>query len=186
MLHVLIDQVMKKVGLRFDQLDAIAVSQGPGSYTGLRIGVSAAKGLCYATDKPLIAIDTTAIIAHHAFQIAPEAKHCIAMIDARRMEVYCGIFDRQHRLSQDSAIIVDEEFVNKHQDPKIIFAGDGAEKILNIAASDQRVFNFLPSAEMMTTLATTKFRSKEFAQSALFEPYYLKDYMPGITKKNLL
>lgn len=186
MLHVLIDQVIKNAGIALKEVDAIAVSKGPGSYTGLRIGVSAAKGLCYALDKPLIAIDTTSLIAKYAFQLAPDATQCVAMIDARRMEVYCGVFNRQKRLSADRAVIVDEVFLQEHSNPNIVFAGDGADKVQKLANNGFCVHHFMPSAEMMTGPATKKYNNKEFEIAALFEPYYLKEYLPGVTKKTLL
>lgn len=182
------EQVIKESGFSFADLDAIAVSMGPGSYTGLRIGVSTAKGFCYALNKPLIAIETLkAMAAGMIAQITVDRYLVCPMIDARRMEVYAAIYDQQLQcIKETEAIIIDSEsfheLLNSHQ---IYFGGDGAVKCKD-ALSHQKNATFLPSfhpsAIAMATLAEEKFRAGKFEDVAYFEPYYLKDFVAGIPK----
>lgn len=187
MLHVLIGNVLSHANISIRKLNAVGVSKGPGSYTGLRIGVSAAKGLCYALEIPLIAVDTTAVIADHAAQLAPHATQILAMIDARRMEVYCGIFN-QHgiRMHPDQAMIVDQNFMDTYDHENTVFCGDGADKANQIGVQKSSLHTFIPSAEMMVSGVWEKFITGTIENTASFEPHYLKDYLPGITKKTLV
>lgn len=187
MLHVLVGDLLTNLNLQMSDLNAVSVSRGPGSYTGLRIGVSAAKGYCYTLGIPLISVDTTSVIAHHASTLSPESTRIIAMIDARRMEVYCGIFEKQgKRISHDQAIIVDEKFMAEYDQADTVFAGDGAGKVNLLNARNAAVHCFTPSAEMMVNNVWERFHEATFENIASFEPYYLKDYLPGITKKTLV
>lgn len=183
-----IDELVASANLTYDNLDAIAVSSGPGSYTGLRIGVSTAKGLCFALDKPLIAIETLEAMAYgiiHSddFTVDEGALLC-PMIDARRMEVYCALFDAQgQKVRSTSADIIDEqsfaEELNKH---KVIFFGDGADKCeaaLGTNLNAQFLPGFVNSATFLSQKAAEKFDKKEFEDVAYFEPYYLKDFIAG-------
>jgi tRNA threonylcarbamoyladenosine biosynthesis protein TsaB len=178
-LHVFIQQVMHEANVQMIDLHAIAVSKGPGSYTGLRIGVSAAKGLCYALNIPLIAVDTLAVLAK---QIKTESGYIIPMIDARRMEVYTTIFDHQwQNISETKALIVAEDhFSNLNQD--LYFIGDGAPKCQEILKAKNFHFDpsiLYPSAKDMVSLAYQKFMTMDFEDVAYFEPYYLKEFMVG-------
>ncbi len=182
-LHIYIDDVLKKAKIALSDLDAIAISKGPGSYTGLRIGVSAAKGLCYALDKPLISIPTLEALAH---QISIEEGVIVPMLDARRMEVYSAIFDSQHRQIRDTqAQILDNASFAEYLDKgKVYFIGNGVEKTKTLIAHPHAVFvdNKLPSANEMSLLAYNKYKKNDFEDVAYFEPYYLKDFI-GLKSK---
>lgn len=189
------EQVIYKAGINFSDLDAVSISKGPGSYTGLRIGVSTAKGFCYSLDIPLISIGTLPALAHGMIEkIVNEGKnpedylYC-PMIDARRMEVYTALYD--HKLKEvknvEAKIITKDSFAEWFQKGKqIIFIGDGALKCKPLLSENQgAVFleeEFLPSAAYMASLAEEKFQKKEFEDVAYFEPFYLKDFIPGISK----
>jgi tRNA threonylcarbamoyladenosine biosynthesis protein TsaB len=190
-LPLFMDEVMKTAGIALPDLDAIAVSEGPGSYTGLRIGVAAAKGLCYALEKPLIGVGTLRAMAigmmHPVSAGQPINVLYCPMIDARRMEVYCAIFDEKgNEIRETRAEIMDEnsfmEYIGKN---RIVFAGDGAlkcrplfEKHPNAVFSE----NFQASAKFMISLSEEKFSQKKFENLAYFEPYYLKDFIAGKPK----
>ena len=166
-------------------LDAVAVSSGPGSYTGLRIGISAAKGLCYALEKPLIGIGTlkglTQSILNSQFGIHQSL--FIPMIDARRMEVYCAVYDdKLNEIEKVSAKIIDEHsFSELLTERKVIFFGDGAAKCKPLFSKNKNAIFAEPvflSAVSMVALAEEKFNRKEFEDVALFEPLYLKSLEP--------
>ena len=182
-----IDDIMKQSGKIFNDLDAVAVSMGPGSYTGLRIGVSTAKGLCYALDRPLIAINTleamTAGFKQKCFSVNANTLFC-PMIDARRMEVYYSIFDNQLNIIEETAakIIDQESFRELLKENKIFFFGDGAAKcedVLGINANVRLIDDYLCNANDLTFLALEKFNAKDFVDVAYFEPFYLKDFVAG-------
>jgi len=187
-----IDEILKENNLNYTDLNAIAVSKGPGSYTGLRIGVSTAKGLCYALDIPLIAINTLQSMSNGMANIYPEKNNFTEnvlfcpMIDARRMEVYSAIYDmNNNEIRETKAEIIDENsFADYLSQNKMIFFGDGAEKCKNIISSPNAVFydNLLPSAEYMASLSEKKFQNQKFEDVAYFEPFYLKDFIAGIPK----
>jgi len=179
---VFIDEVLKEAGLGPSDLDAVAVSRGPGSYTGLRIGVSAAKGLCYALDIPLIAVDTLAAMAQ-GMKSAKDVLLC-PMIDARRMEVYCAVYDGSGREREPvSAKIIDESsFAGILEKNRVIFFGDGAAKCKAVLGKNSHavfVDDIHPSSKHMIPLAWEKFSEKEFADLAYFEPFYLKEFIAG-------
>lgn len=183
------EQVVKEAGLTFNDLDAIAVSKGPGSYTGLRIGVSTAKGYCFALDKPLIAIPTLEAMAAGMIGKAESSERSLfcPMIDARRMEVYAAIFNSSLKSIQETkAVIVDEDsFGDFLSENKIIFAGDGAAKckeILSHQSNASFIEDFNPSAAYMARIAEEKFNDRAFEDVAYFEPFYLKDFVAGIPK----
>ncbi len=177
-LHVYIDEVLKEAGMSSQDLSAIAVSKGPGSYTGLRIGVSAAKGLCFALDKPLISISTLEALAH---QVNCQEGVIVAMLDARRMEVYSAVFDSNHnQIRETEAQIIDAESFNNYLEKgKVYFIGNGVEKTKASINHPNAVFieDKLPSANEMSLLANNKFKIDEFEDVAYFEPYYLKDFV---------
>jgi tRNA threonylcarbamoyladenosine biosynthesis protein TsaB len=186
-----IEEVMASANIKYPDLDAIAVSSGPGSYTGLRIGVSTAKGLCFALDKPLIAIETLEAMAHGLInqdEFVKDADTLLCpMIDARRMEVFTAVFTMQgDKIKPTAAEIIDENSFNELlENNKIVFFGDGAEKC-RAALGEKLNANFLPgfvnSATHLTQKALEKFKNKEFESVGYFEPYYLKDFI-AVKKK---
>jgi tRNA threonylcarbamoyladenosine biosynthesis protein TsaB len=187
-LTLFMDEVIKTAGVALADLDAVAVSEGPGSYTGLRIGVAAAKGLCYALDKPLIGVSTLQAMAlgmpHFPNREGEKSILYCPMIDARRMEVFCAIFgEKRNEIRETRAEIVDEnsfmEYLGKN---KMIFAGDGALKCRPLLDKHPNaVFSedFQTSAKFMIPLSEEKFSQKRFEDLAYFEPYYLKDFIAG-------
>jgi len=183
-----IEELITTAAIKYNDLDAIAVSCGPGSYTGLRIGVSTAKGLCFALDKPLIAVETLTAMAQGVIDTKAYSNRLLCpMIDARRMEVYTAVFDTTgNRIMPTSAEIIDENsFADLLKDHKILFFGDGAEKCKDVLGENSNAM-FLPgftnSATHLTQQAFEKFNRKDFEDVAYFEPYYLKDFIAG-TKK---
>ena len=177
-LHVYIDQVLHKADITADRLDAVAVSKGPGSYTGLRIGVSAAKGLCYALKIPLISVSTLEALAH---QVVANDGVIIPMLDARRMEVYAAVFDAQKNLVRETkAEVVDQRSYNAFLErSKVYFIGTGVSKTKDVIQSDNAVFieDKLPSASTMSKLSYEKLKKNDIEDVAYFEPYYLKDFI---------
>jgi tRNA threonylcarbamoyladenosine biosynthesis protein TsaB len=184
---VFIDELLAAEGFTYNDLDAIAVSCGPGSYTGLRIGISTAKGLCFALDKPLIAIETLEAMAYGVIndpEINTDGLLLCPMIDARRMEVYTAIFSSKgERIKPTAAEIIDENsFGELLKTNKILFFGDGADKcepILGNNPNAQFLMNFTNSAIHLTQKAAGKFIANDFEDVAYFEPYYLKDFIAG-------
>eukprot|EP01012_Entosiphon_sulcatum_P007118 TRINITY_DN13540_c0_g1_i1.p1 TRINITY_DN13540_c0_g1~~TRINITY_DN13540_c0_g1_i1.p1 ORF type:complete len:232 (+),score=31.78 TRINITY_DN13540_c0_g1_i1:579-1274(+) len=187
-LTLFIDEVVKTAGISYNELDAIAVSKGPGSYTGLRIGVSTAKGLCYALDKPLIAIETLEMMAAGFLAKNPTYSGLICpMIDARRMEVYTSVFDTQLNvlLPTEAKIIDDTSFADLLSQQTITFLGDGAAKCADVLTHVNAKFenaNF-NSATYMSKLANEAFDKDNFEDVAYFEPFYLKDFVVTQSKK---
>ncbi|WP_316820626.1 tRNA (adenosine(37)-N6)-threonylcarbamoyltransferase complex dimerization subunit type 1 TsaB [Pedobacter gandavensis] len=187
-LTLFIQSAMNSAGLKFSDLDAIAVSKGPGSYTGLRIGVSTAKGLCYALDKPLIAIDTLQMMAAGFHKAEPALQGLVcAMIDARRMEVFTAVFDAQlDYVSPVEAKIIDEQsFESLLKTEKVTFIGDGAAKCAETLKHENAHFstdNF-NSASNMSELAMAAYTQGRFENLAYFEPFYLKDFVLTTPKK---
>ncbi len=182
---VFIEEVFQTAGLTYADLDAIAVSSGPGSYTGLRIGVSTAKGLCYALDKPLIAVETLQAMADGMIAHAPVQNLWLCpMIDARRMEVYTALFDAQgDRVEPTSAQIIDEHsFTEVLERQKILFFGDGAAKCREVLGKHSNALfdtNLINSATFLTRRALQKLEAKEFEDVAYYEPFYFKDFIAG-------
>ena len=183
-LTLFIETVMKEADVTFQQLDALTVSKGPGSYTGLRIGVSTAKGLCYALGKPLIAIPTLQALTQSAIALTNASfdLYC-PMIDARRMEVYGALFDNQgNPVEPVAAIIVDEHLYASYKPKRICIFGDGAEKCQAITGFEL-IPNIIPSIQSFVSLGVELFEGKRFEDVAYFEPYYLKDFILGPKKK---
>jgi tRNA threonylcarbamoyladenosine biosynthesis protein TsaB len=182
-LHVFIEQIIKEAAITFKDLKAIAVSQGPGSYTGLRIGVSAAKGLCFALDIPLISVDTLQILA---LQAKVSSGFIVPMIDARRMEVYSAIFNSNfEKIRTVQAEIIEETSFQSFKE-RLYFVGDSAEKCKLVLNKENHTFIEeikYPSAKEMGTVSFEKFKNNDFVDLAYFEPYYLKDFMVTTSKK---
>ena len=187
-LHLFIKDVLKEGGSDFNKLEAIAVSKGPGSYTGLRIGVSAAKGLAYALKIPLISVDTLQIMTNAVVDIkATETFYC-PMLDARRMEVYTVVYDNKLNTIIDvNALIVDENSIGQYKDySKIYFFGDGmlkCKEILNKLPNANFIENIFPSSKNMVPISFQKFKESKYENVAYFEPYYLKEFF--ITSKKI-
>jgi len=189
-----VEEVLNKSGITTKELDAVAVSKGPGSYTGLRIGVSTAKGLCYGLDIPLIGINTLEAMANGMINLinktdnptTSDALIC-PMIDARRMEVYSSVFSLKLKIIEETMakIIDSSSYGNFLKDNNVYFAGDGAEKCKQSLSHNQNAIfldDFHPSASYLCNLANDKFNNDDFDNSAYFEPYYLKDFVAGISK----
>ena len=183
-----IREVMETAGIGYSQLDAVAVSQGPGSYTGLRIGVSTAKGICYAADLPLMAIDTLVAMAYGmkaklGTQLA-DNDLLVPMIDARRMEVYASVFDANlQKVNNTAALVIDENsFADLRKDHHLWLFGDGAPKLKQLFENQPNITivdGFKPSAAYMLPLADKALREQRFVDVAYFEPFYLKDFIAG-------
>jgi len=187
-LHLFIEDVFKSVHKTINEIDAVAVSKGPGSYTGLRIGVSTAKGLCFSLDKPLISISTLKSLAN-AIVVEKDAI-IVPLLDARRMEVYSAIFDHNYnQLREIQAEIINEhsfvDFLNKS---KVYFLGDGAEKCKTIIKHKNAIFidNLFPSSKQMAKLSYDKYKKNDIEDVAYFEPFYLKDFLVTKSKKKIL
>jgi tRNA threonylcarbamoyladenosine biosynthesis protein TsaB len=191
-LTLFIEDVLKQADLKLSDIDAVAVSKGPGSYTGLRIGVSTAKGLCYSLDKPLIAINTLqhtalSVIANFRFKILNQKSLFCPMLDARRMEVYCAVFDLEgNEIKSTAAEIIDENsFSDLLKDHSIYFFGDGASKCKEALSKNANAFfidEIVPSAKNMIVLSEMAFKHEQFEDVAYFEPFYLKDFVAGKKK----
>ena len=186
-LTVFIQEVITEAGVSLKELKAVAVSSGPGSYTGLRIGVSAAKGLCYALDIPLISVDTLLSMAAGAVNAYGESVLYCPLLDARRMEVYCAVYDAHLKVVNSvEAKVVDEYFLEDVvRDAKVVLFGDGAAKCKPLLMKNEN-FIFIKSftsARFVSVIAEEKFTKGEFENLALFEPFYLKEFIPG-PKKN--
>lgn len=184
-LHIFIKEALQEASLSFLDIDAIAVSKGPGSYTGLRIGVSAAKGLCFSLDKPLIAIPTLESLAQQV-NVQPN-EFIVPVLDARRMEVYSCVFDAEYKeLRATEAEIIDaKSFERFSSKGKVHLVGNGAEKCreelgeIKFAYHQEKV----PSALQMAPLSFSRFEQQLFEDVAYFEPYYLKDFVLQTKKK---
>lgn len=188
LITILIQELMRNCNIKLSDLDAIAVSAGPGSYTGLRIGVSTAKGLCFALGKPLIAVNTLLGMAkaltpffHFEYLLCP-------MIDARRMEVYYSLF-RAHTLEivepVNPKIIDSNAFKNRLKSKKIVFFGSGAEKCKDLIKDPSAIFidEINPSAIHIGAIAWQKYQKNEFEDVIYFEPFYLKNFIYSTLKK---
>lgn len=190
LLTVMIEELLHEQNLKPSQLDAVAVSMGPGSYTGLRIGVSVAKGMCYALNIPLIAISTLKALAwgmRNSHGKSSDTLFC-PMIDARRMEVYAIVVDNElEPIMHDSAIILDEQsFSDLLQKQTVVFAGDGSMKASTLITDPKACFiETLASARWMCALSETAFQEKSFADTAYFTPFYLKEFQTTVPRKKV-
>ncbi|MEP0263606.1 tRNA (adenosine(37)-N6)-threonylcarbamoyltransferase complex dimerization subunit type 1 TsaB [Dokdonia sp.] len=184
-LHPYIEEVLLVAKIKKEDLTAIAISKGPGSYTGLRIGVSAAKGLCFALGIPLISIPTLTALSHKVE--ADEGSYIIPMLDARRMEVYSAVFDSNNdQIRETEAQILEENSFSEYLEKgKVYFIGNGVAKFAEICNHPNAIFieETLPSATEMCQLAEIKNKTGDYEDVAYFEPYYLKDFIAGVPKK---
>lgn len=197
LLTMFVDDILQSNHIQPGRLDALAVSSGPGSYTGLRIGVSAVKGLCYGTGKPLLSISTLQCLAHGFLnRLAPgqqeefnDALLC-PMIDARRLEVYTAMFDMKgNSLSEITAEIIDESsFSQTLGQRKVLFFGNGSDKCKTVIKSDNALFfsGFYPSAKDMSQLSQQEYLARNFKDVAYFEPHYLKEFVATTPKNKVL
>ena len=192
-----VDELLRETGVQPSDLDAIAVGKGPGSYTGLRIGVSFAKGMCYALDIPLIAIgslDALTEVAREDYDAGildieeeewAKAKLC-PLVDARRMEVYAEVFDNEGKALTDvvAEVVAEDSFKEWRKDKFVIF-GNGAKKCTELL-SDAIFVDIAPSARGIVRLAEESFKAQKFEDLAYFEPFYLKEFLVIPSKKKLL
>jgi tRNA threonylcarbamoyladenosine biosynthesis protein TsaB len=180
-LTVFVNEVLNEASLSLTDLNAVAISMGPGSYTGLRIGTSAAKGFCFGLNIPLIAISTLQAIANGAKPFVNEAETIVPMIDARRMEVYSTWFSSMlHQQKEIEAVIVDQEYLEAlSSDRQFVMCGNGAAKCAQLLLPHEhaRIVDIACSSAYMCDLAYQKFICHEFENVAYFEPFYLKEFI---------
>jgi tRNA threonylcarbamoyladenosine biosynthesis protein TsaB len=186
----LISEVLIKAGVSLNQVNAVAISSGPGSYTGLRIGTSTAKGICYTLEIPLVTVSTLKLLAFQASSLLNETALLCPMIDARRMEVYCQVFDNQLNevLPVEAKIIEEDAFQELLATTKIFFFGNGAMKCKSTLQHQNAYFleeNIFPLATTLGTIAIEKLLSKQVENLVTFEPFYLKDFVAKKAKSPL-
>ena len=197
---VFIQEVLKERGLKLADCDAVCVSKGPGSYTGLRVGVSTAKGLCFGSGKPLLAVGTldTLVAQSTEVEIPGQAgnddkdgngwKYIIPMVDARRMEVYTAVFAPDGtQITETAPVIVDENsFADYMSEGQVLFIGDGAGKCADVIKHPNALFcQCNPKASAMLRPAVNAYEKKQFEDTAYFEPFYLKEFVATVSKKKL-
>lgn len=186
LLHVMIEQLMSNCALTLQDLDAIAIAEGPGSYTGLRIGTSSAKGLCYSLDIPLIAINTLESMAYQVYRSNKEFDLYCPMIDARRMEVYTLLTNNEFKVvNKTEPVIIDaDSYATELIDKRVLFFGDGAFKCKDVIVNKNAFFldDIVPSAVDVCLLAKKKFDNSEFENVISFEPFYLKEFRLATAK----
>ena len=188
---VFIDDMLKENGISIADCDAVCVSMGPGSYTGLRVGVSTAKGLCFGSGKPLMAVGTLNTLVAQAIAegLVPEGcRYIIPMIDARRMEVYTAVFTPDcQQITETEPVIVDENsFASQLEEGKVLFIGDGAGKCADVIKHPNASFvQCWPKADAMLMPALEEYKEKRFKDVAYFEPFYLKEFVATVSKKKM-
>ena len=188
-----IDAVLREAGWQAADLAAVAVSEGPGSYTGLRVGVSTAKGLCFGAGVPLLGIDTLQILACQALSVIPgltrDLDRIVAMLDARRMEVYAATFDGNgvKQGATEAVILNEDSYRQELEEGSVLFIGTGIEKFQAICPHPNAHFQpCFPQAAAMLQPARAALQKKEFKDVAYFEPFYLKDFVAGVSKRSIL
>ena len=190
---VFIQEMLEEKGLTIADCDAVCVSKGPGSYTGLRVGVSTAKGLCFGSGKPLIAISTLDILVAQA-QIPDNLKYIVPMVDARRMEVYAAVYEIAGQAGNDvrqitetaPAIIDENSYSDILERGKVLFIGDGAGKCADVIKHPNATFvQCWPKASAMLEPAMKAYKEKRFEDVAYFEPFYLKEFVATVSKKKM-
>ena len=186
-----VKEVLDEKGLKVKDMDAVCVGKGPGSYTGLRVGVSTAKGLCFGAGIPLLSAGTLDVLVQEAHRIGAVPEGCtriVPMVDARRMEVYSAVFTPDGRqLTETRPVIVEEgSFSAELAEGPVLFIGDGALKCREALASGNAFFaEAFPSAMAMAPLAEAAWEEKRFEDTAYFEPFYLKDFVATVSRKKL-
>ena len=182
---VFVQEVLAERGLALSDCDAVCVSKGPGSYTGLRVGVSTAKGLCFGSGKPLVAVGTLDTLVAQADN--SQFKFIIPMIDARRMEVYAAVFEDSHQITETAPVIVDENSFSEYlEQGPCLFIGDGAGKCADVIRHQNAHFcQCNPKASAMLHPAMEALNEKRFEDVAYFEPFYLKEFVATVSKKKL-
>jgi tRNA threonylcarbamoyladenosine biosynthesis protein TsaB len=190
---VFIQEMLEEKGLTIADCDAVCVSKGPGSYTGLRVGVSTAKGLCFGSGRPLIAISTLDILVAQA-QIPDNLKYIVPMVDARRMEVYAAVYEIAGQAGNDvrqitetaPAIIDENSYSDILEKGKVLFIGDGAGKCADVIKHPNATFvQCWPKASAMLEPAMKAYKEKRFEDVAYFEPFYLKEFVATVSKKKM-
>jgi tRNA threonylcarbamoyladenosine biosynthesis protein TsaB len=189
-LAVMIKDLIGYIGVETKELSAVAVSKGPGSYTGLRIGVSTAKGICFGLDIPLISVNSLLSMAYEVNKYNLEGHDLVPMLDARRMEVYCLLTDHQLNLKQEthSRILEEASFEKELKDNPILFFGNGMPKSRDMLGKNDKAFfidGIYPKASNIGFQASEKFKNKDFENTVTFEPFYLKDFIATKPKKML-
>lgn len=186
-----IKEMLDEHGLGVSDCDAVCVSMGPGSYTGLRVGVSTAKGLCFGAGIPMIGVGSLDTLVWQAIDrnLLPDGcRHIVPMIDARRMEVYCAVFDVTGKQVRETApeIVTEESFADILTEGPVLFIGDGARKCSEVIKSaDAKFIDACPEAASMLRPAEMKYAESDFLDTAYSEPFYLKQFVPTLSKKKL-
>jgi tRNA threonylcarbamoyladenosine biosynthesis protein TsaB len=180
-IHIAVDQVLKEAGLALTEIDAFGVTSGPGSYTGLRVGMATAKGFCYAFGKPLVTINTLEVMAQAGLEAMKPTENTLLgpMIDARRMEVFTALYDRNLKtvLPPQAMILDQESFNNQLAEKKILFFGSGSAKFKAIKVSENAIFEEVQhTAKNLARLANEAFQKKIFADVSYSEPNYFKEF----------
>ena len=183
---VFIQEMLAEHSLTLADCDAICVSKGPGSYTGLRVGVSTAKGLCFGSGKPLLAVGTLDTLVAQV-ETQEDFRYIIPMIDARRMEVYTAVFENGVQITETSPMIIDEtSFAEYLEQGPCLFIGDGAGKCADVIKHPNAQFcQCWPKASSMLEPAMAAYKEKRFEDVAYFEPFYLKEFVATVSKKKL-
>lgn len=181
---VFIQELLSERELTLADCDAVCVSMGPGSYTGLRVGVSTAKGLCFGSGKPLLAVGTLDTLVAQA---SSDARFIIPMVDARRMEVYTAVFENGRQMTETAPAIIDENsFAEYLEQGPCLFIGDGAGKCADVIKHPNATFcQCWPKASAMLEPALAAYKEKRFEDVAYFEPFYLKEFVATVSKKKL-
>lgn len=188
---VFVDEVLRETGIGLSECDAVCVSKGPGSYTGLRVGVSTAKGLCFGAGIPLISVGTLDALVWQAIDggLVPDGcRYIVPMIDARRMEVYTAVFSADGKqLGETAPLVVDGNAFSKElTEGKVLFIGDGAEKCRPLLGGEKACFiQVCPKASSMLSPALEAFRERKYEDTAYFEPFYLKEFVATVSRKKL-
>ena len=185
---VFIDEMLAERNLKLSDCGAVCVSMGPGSYTGLRVGVSTAKGLCFGSGKPLIAVGTLdTLVAQAAATEGCGYKYIVPMVDARRMEVYTAVFENGVQITETAPVIIDENsFAEQLEHGPVLFIGDGAGKCADVIKHpNARFAQCWPKASSMLEPAMKAYKEKRFEDVAYFEPFYLKEFVATVSKKKM-
>ncbi len=185
---VFIDEMLRERGCTLKECSAVCISEGPGSYTGLRVGVSTAKGLCFGADIPLLSVGTLEVLVNQAIHTDNHLKHIVPMIDARRMEVYTAVFDGNGtRLTPTEAKVIDSgSFSELLEQGPVLFTGDGAGKCEGTITHPNAIFlQTCPEASAMLEPAVLELHEKRFRDVAYLEPFYLKDFVATVSRKKL-